>query len=63
MSLLLFLQLPEYSQALLRGREIRGRLNQLYPQESALDREHYGRALRLPNATHPDVVRTHVHAL
>ncbi|XP_011607049.2 serine--tRNA ligase, mitochondrial [Takifugu rubripes] len=48
-------RLPEYSQALLRGREIRGRLNQLYPKETALDREHYGRALRLPNATHPDV--------
>lgn len=53
------MQLPEYSQALLRGREVRSRLNQLYPKEAALDREHYGRALRLPNATHPDVVSAH----
>ncbi|XP_074497413.1 serine--tRNA ligase, mitochondrial [Sebastes fasciatus] len=47
--------LPEYSQALQTGREIRNRLNQLYPKETELDQEHYGRALRLPNATHPDV--------
>ncbi|XP_044057240.1 serine--tRNA ligase, mitochondrial [Siniperca chuatsi] len=47
--------LPEYTQALQKGREIRNRLNQLYPKETELEREHYGRALRLPNTTHPDV--------
>ncbi|TKS81424.1 Serine--tRNA ligase, mitochondrial [Collichthys lucidus] len=46
---------PEYTQALQRGREIRNRLNQLYPKETELDQEHYGRALRLPNTSHPDV--------
>lgn len=62
-TLLFLLQLPEYNQALLKGREIRSRLNQLYLQETELDQEHYGRALRLPNSTHPDVVRTHSHTL
>ena len=57
------LQVPEYNQALLKGREIRSRLSQLYLKETELDQEHYGRALRLPNATHPDVVRTHSHTL
>uniref|UniRef100_A0A8C5FG74 serine--tRNA ligase n=1 Tax=Gadus morhua TaxID=8049 RepID=A0A8C5FG74_GADMO len=38
-----------------KGREIRGRLNLLYPKESELEAEHYSRALRLPNTTHPDV--------
>uniref|UniRef100_H3DA11 Serine--tRNA ligase, mitochondrial n=1 Tax=Tetraodon nigroviridis TaxID=99883 RepID=H3DA11_TETNG len=47
--------LPEYNQALLKGREIRSRLNQLHLKETELDQEHYGRALRLPNTTHPDV--------
>ncbi|KAL6116474.1 sars2 [Pungitius sinensis] len=47
--------LPEYTQALQKGREIRSRLSQLYPRETQLDQEHYGRALRLPNTTHPDV--------
>ncbi|XP_069003609.1 serine--tRNA ligase, mitochondrial [Embiotoca jacksoni] len=47
--------LPEYSQALQKGREIRNRLNLLHAKESELDEEHYGRALRLPNTTHPDV--------
>ncbi|XP_071753394.2 serine--tRNA ligase, mitochondrial [Centroberyx gerrardi] len=47
--------LPEYNQARQRGREIRSRLSQLYPKESELEQEHYGRALRLPNTTHPDV--------
>ncbi|KAM9318860.1 serine--tRNA ligase, mitochondrial isoform 2-T2 [Pholidichthys leucotaenia] len=47
--------LPEYTQAVQKGREIRNRLNQLYNKESELDREYYGRALRLPNTTHPDV--------
>ena len=60
-SVLFVTQLPEYTQALQRGREIRNRLNQLYPKETELDEEHYGRALRLPNTTHPDVVRIHTH--
>ncbi|XP_061637293.1 serine--tRNA ligase, mitochondrial isoform X1 [Phyllopteryx taeniolatus] len=47
--------LPEYNQALLKGREVRKRLNNLYPRETQLDQEHYSRALRLPNSTHPDV--------
>ncbi|KAM6959240.1 serine--tRNA ligase, mitochondrial [Aplochiton taeniatus] len=47
--------LPEYKQAREEGREIRGRLSKLYPRESDLEQEHYGRALRLPNTTHPDV--------
>ncbi|CAG06435.1 unnamed protein product, partial [Tetraodon nigroviridis] len=54
-TLLSILQLPEYNQALLKGREIRSRLNQLHLKETELDQEHYGRALRLPNTTHPDV--------
>nr|XP_046244471.1 serine--tRNA ligase, mitochondrial [Scatophagus argus] len=47
--------LPEYTQALQKGRAIRNRLNELYTKESELEKEHYGRALRLPNTTHPDV--------
>ncbi|XP_057695826.1 serine--tRNA ligase, mitochondrial [Corythoichthys intestinalis] len=47
--------LPEYNQALQKGREVRKRLNNLYPRESQLDQEHFSRALRLPNTTHPDV--------
>ncbi|XP_062275075.1 serine--tRNA ligase, mitochondrial [Scomber scombrus] len=47
--------LPEYNQALQRGRDIRNRLNQLTAKETELDQEHYLRALRLPNTTHPDV--------
>uniref|UniRef100_A0A1A8NTD0 Serine--tRNA ligase, mitochondrial n=3 Tax=Nothobranchius TaxID=28779 RepID=A0A1A8NTD0_9TELE len=47
--------LPEYTQCLQKGREIRHRLNQLYLTETDLDEEHYSRALRLPNSTHPDV--------
>uniref|UniRef100_A0A7N8YID2 Serine--tRNA ligase, mitochondrial n=1 Tax=Mastacembelus armatus TaxID=205130 RepID=A0A7N8YID2_9TELE len=43
------------NQALQKGREIRSRLNELYTKETELDRKHYGRALRLPNSTHPDV--------
>uniref|UniRef100_A0A8C4ZMS8 serine--tRNA ligase n=1 Tax=Gadus morhua TaxID=8049 RepID=A0A8C4ZMS8_GADMO len=49
------LLLPEFNQARQKGREIRGRLNLLYPKESELEAEHYSRALRLPNTTHPDV--------
>ncbi|KAF3848085.1 hypothetical protein F7725_021113 [Dissostichus mawsoni] len=50
--------LPEFNQALQKGREARKRLNQLYPKEMELDQEHYGRALRLPNSSHPDVSLT-----
>ncbi|KAM4627217.1 serine--tRNA ligase, mitochondrial [Polymixia lowei] len=47
--------LPEYSQARQKGREIRSQLTQLYPKENELEQEHYSRALKLPNTTHPDV--------
>ncbi|XP_029536551.2 serine--tRNA ligase, mitochondrial [Oncorhynchus nerka] len=47
--------IPEFKEATKEGREIRHRLTQLYPRESELEEEHYGRALRLPNTTHPDV--------
>lgn len=47
--------LPEYKQSREEGREIRARLSELYPRETDLEQEHYGRALRLPNTTHPDV--------
>uniref|UniRef100_A0A8D3D5K1 serine--tRNA ligase n=1 Tax=Scophthalmus maximus TaxID=52904 RepID=A0A8D3D5K1_SCOMX len=47
--------LPEYTQALHRGREVRRRLNELYAKETELDQQHYGRALKLPNSSHPDV--------
>ncbi|XP_061781335.2 serine--tRNA ligase, mitochondrial isoform X1 [Nerophis lumbriciformis] len=47
--------LPEFNQALLKGRDIRNRLNQLYSRETELDQEYYCRALSLPNTTHPDV--------
>uniref|UniRef100_A0A8C7SUM5 Serine--tRNA ligase, mitochondrial n=1 Tax=Oncorhynchus mykiss TaxID=8022 RepID=A0A8C7SUM5_ONCMY len=50
-----FVQIPEFKEATKEGREIRHRLSQLYPRESELEEEHYGRALRLPNTTHPDV--------
>uniref|UniRef100_A0A8C5C3H5 Serine--tRNA ligase, mitochondrial n=1 Tax=Gadus morhua TaxID=8049 RepID=A0A8C5C3H5_GADMO len=53
--LLVVSMLPEFNQARQKGREIRGRLNLLYPKESELEAEHYSRALRLPNTTHPDV--------
>lgn len=58
--LFIILQLPDYNQTLQKGRDIRHRLNQLYLKETELDQEHYGRALRLPNTSHPDVVRTHL---
>uniref|UniRef100_A0A7N6AII2 Serine--tRNA ligase, mitochondrial n=1 Tax=Anabas testudineus TaxID=64144 RepID=A0A7N6AII2_ANATE len=54
-SMLFIMQLPEYSQGLKRGREVRNRLNQLCPKETELDQEFYEQALRLPNTTHPDV--------
>ncbi|XP_035241834.1 LOW QUALITY PROTEIN: serine--tRNA ligase, mitochondrial [Anguilla anguilla] len=47
--------LPEYERARVKGREIRLALNQLYPRESELEQQHYLRALRLPNNTHPSV--------
>ncbi|CAB1348755.1 unnamed protein product [Coregonus sp. 'balchen'] len=47
--------IPEFKEATKEGREIRHRLSRLYPRESELEEEHYGRALRLPNTTHPDV--------
>ncbi|XP_035478993.2 serine--tRNA ligase, mitochondrial [Scophthalmus maximus] len=47
--------LPEYTQALHRGREVRRRLNELYAKETELDQQHYGLALKLPNSSHPDV--------
>ncbi|XP_034023765.1 serine--tRNA ligase, mitochondrial isoform X2 [Thalassophryne amazonica] len=49
------LVLPEYNLALQRGRDLRSRLNQLHSKETELEEEHYSRALRLPNTTHPDV--------
>ncbi|XP_061073835.1 serine--tRNA ligase, mitochondrial [Conger conger] len=47
--------LPEYTQARVKGREIRLGLNRLYPRETELEQQHYLRALRLPNTTHPSV--------
>ncbi|XP_041732982.1 serine--tRNA ligase, mitochondrial-like isoform X2 [Coregonus clupeaformis] len=47
--------IPEFKEATKEGREIHHRLSQLYPRESELEEEHYGRALRLPNTTHPNV--------
>ncbi|XP_068173383.1 serine--tRNA ligase, mitochondrial isoform X2 [Antennarius striatus] len=47
--------LPEVTQILQRGRDLRHQLNDLYLQESELEEKHYTQALRLPNTTHPDV--------
>ncbi|XP_055052056.2 serine--tRNA ligase, mitochondrial [Misgurnus anguillicaudatus] len=47
--------LVEYRTFREEGRELRERLTQLYLQESELEKEHYCRALRLPNKTHPSV--------
>lgn len=49
----------EYNSAREEGRALREKLSQLYLQESELEKEHYCRALRLPNRTHPSVVRDH----
>ncbi|TRY89425.1 hypothetical protein DNTS_010826 [Danionella cerebrum] len=49
------LLLKEYKSVLAVGRAIREELNQLYPQRKELEREHYCRALLLPNRTHPSV--------
>uniref|UniRef100_A0A672J4S2 Serine--tRNA ligase, mitochondrial n=1 Tax=Salarias fasciatus TaxID=181472 RepID=A0A672J4S2_SALFA len=54
-SLSFVLQVPEYTQALQRGREIRNKLNQLSLRQTELEEEHYSQALRLPNSSHPDV--------
>ncbi|XP_051966388.1 serine--tRNA ligase, mitochondrial [Xyrauchen texanus] len=47
--------LVEYKTAREEGRALREKLSQLYLQESELEKEHYCRALRLPNRTHPSV--------
>ncbi|KAG1951350.1 serine--tRNA ligase, mitochondrial [Pimephales promelas] len=47
--------LEEYNSAREEGRALREKLSQLYLQESELEKEHYCRALRLPNRTHPSV--------
>ncbi|KAL0972783.1 hypothetical protein UPYG_G00194700 [Umbra pygmaea] len=47
--------IPEFQEATRAGREIRQRLSQLYPLQSGLEQEHYSKALKLPNTTHPDV--------
>uniref|UniRef100_A0A672Q7S5 serine--tRNA ligase n=1 Tax=Sinocyclocheilus grahami TaxID=75366 RepID=A0A672Q7S5_SINGR len=49
------LKLEEYTSAREEGRAIRKKLGQLYVQEGELEKEHYCRALRLPNRTHPSV--------
>uniref|UniRef100_A0A8D0GC75 serine--tRNA ligase n=1 Tax=Sphenodon punctatus TaxID=8508 RepID=A0A8D0GC75_SPHPU len=58
LSLLPFLrQLPNYEALRTQGREIRRRLNVLRQKEAELDEKYYLKALKLPNRTHPDVVR------
>ncbi|XP_069042584.1 serine--tRNA ligase, mitochondrial [Lepisosteus oculatus] len=47
--------LPEYQHLRGAGRDIRLRLNQLYPRHSELEDKHYTTALRLPNRTDPSV--------
>ncbi|XP_042595978.1 serine--tRNA ligase, mitochondrial-like, partial [Cyprinus carpio] len=47
--------LEEYVSAREESRAIREKLSQLYVQEGELEKEHYCRALRLPNRTHPCV--------
>ncbi|XP_052473098.1 serine--tRNA ligase, mitochondrial [Carassius gibelio] len=47
--------LEEYTSAREEGRAIREKLGQLYVQEGELEKEHYCRALRLPNRSHPSV--------
>lgn len=48
---------PQYQSLRARGREIRKQLGLLYPKEALLEEQFYLWALRLPNQTHPDVVR------
>uniref|UniRef100_A0A671PVD9 Serine--tRNA ligase, mitochondrial n=1 Tax=Sinocyclocheilus anshuiensis TaxID=1608454 RepID=A0A671PVD9_9TELE len=50
----------EYTSAREEGRAIREKLSQLYVQEGELEKQHYCRALKLPNRTHPSVVRHHL---
>uniref|UniRef100_A0A8D0GCD2 serine--tRNA ligase n=1 Tax=Sphenodon punctatus TaxID=8508 RepID=A0A8D0GCD2_SPHPU len=50
-------QLPNYEALRTQGREIRRRLNVLRQKEAELDEKYYLKALKLPNRTHPDVVR------
>uniref|UniRef100_A0A671PQC7 serine--tRNA ligase n=1 Tax=Sinocyclocheilus anshuiensis TaxID=1608454 RepID=A0A671PQC7_9TELE len=47
--------LEEYTSAREEGRAIREKLSQLYVQEGELEKQHYCRALKLPNRTHPSV--------
>ncbi|XP_043114149.1 serine--tRNA ligase, mitochondrial [Puntigrus tetrazona] len=47
--------LKEYTSAKEEGRAIREKLSLLYVQKGELEKEHYCRALRLPNRTHPCV--------
>ncbi|KAJ0063884.1 hypothetical protein NL108_013155, partial [Boleophthalmus pectinirostris] len=47
-------QLPDYSAARQRGREVRHRLSELSPKHDHLEEQFYTRALKLPNSTHPD---------
>lgn len=51
-------QLPVYDALRKRGRELRLRLNTLRQEETELDEKYYLRALKLPNKTHPDVVKS-----
>ncbi|XP_076833050.1 serine--tRNA ligase, mitochondrial [Brachyhypopomus gauderio] len=48
-------ELADFKSAREEGRELRGRLSQLYPLHSELEQQYYCLALRLPNLTHPDV--------
>ena len=50
-------QLEEYKRAREEGRLVRAKLSQLVLQETELEEAHYRQALKLPNRTHPDVVR------
>uniref|UniRef100_A0A8C8RSX5 serine--tRNA ligase n=1 Tax=Pelusios castaneus TaxID=367368 RepID=A0A8C8RSX5_9SAUR len=50
-------QLPDYHILRKRGREIRSQLSSRCQEETELDEKYYLKALKLPNWTHPDVVR------
>ncbi|XP_056613537.1 serine--tRNA ligase, mitochondrial [Triplophysa dalaica] len=47
--------LVEYNSFREEGRALREKLSKMYLEESELEKEHYCRALRLPNRTHPSV--------
>uniref|UniRef100_A0A4W4GK42 Serine--tRNA ligase, mitochondrial n=1 Tax=Electrophorus electricus TaxID=8005 RepID=A0A4W4GK42_ELEEL len=49
------LVLADYKATRAEGRELRGKLSQLYPLHSELEQQYYCLALRLPNLSHPDV--------